>query len=78
MIEQVREGEFVIRGHRFININGKSKKIYVTGVIRQRDITALNEVKSHQIADAIIEIDGEFFKKDLKPSIFTKLFTLIF
>lgn len=78
IIEKVRDGEFVIRGQRLVNINGKDKKIFVSGVVRQRDINANNTIRSHQIADATIEIDGEFFRKNGRPSMFTKIFNYIF
>jgi len=78
IIEKVREGEFVIRGQRLININGKDKTIFISGVIRQRDIAADNTIQSHKIADASIEIDGAFFHKEVRPSIFTRLFNYIF
>ena len=78
IIEKVRDGEFVIRGQRLININGKDKNIYISGVIRQRDITAANTIESQKIADATIEIDGEFFHKEVRPSIFTRIFNYVF
>lgn len=78
MIEEVRPGEFVIRGKRVVNIHGKSKVIYISGVVRQRDIAKDNTVKSHQLADATIEIEGEVVKKDLRPGIFHSIFNKIF
>lgn len=78
IIEQTRVGEFVVRGTRQVMINGKPKKLFVSGIVRQRDITADNTIKSHQIADARIEIEGEINTKDLKPSVFNKFFNWIF
>ena len=78
ILEKIREGEFVIRGTRTININGKNKNIFVSGVIRQRDILADNTVKSEKIADATIEIEGEVAQKDLEQSVFSKAYNWIF
>jgi flagellar L-ring protein precursor FlgH len=78
MIEEVRDGEFMIRGHRTININGKAKKIFVSGIIRQRDISSSNTVDSNLVLDSTIEIEGEVSTKDLERSLITKIFQAIF
>jgi len=78
IIEEIRPEEFVVRGHRNININGKEKKLFISGVVRQRDIEADNTVKSHKLVDATIEIEGEVAACDLKPGILTRIFNSIF
>lgn len=78
LVEAIGNGQFVIRGHRIVNLNGKDKKIFISGVIRQRDITRDNTIRSNQIADAMVEIEGEMATKDTRPGIFMKLFNMIF
>lgn len=78
LIEEVVDGQFVVRGHRMVNINGKQKKIFVSGVIRQRDITPFNTVDSDKIVDAVIEIEGQVGKDDTQPGPIMRLMNLIF
>ena len=78
IVEEVTEGQFVIRGHRKVNLNGKSRTIYVSGVIRQRDITRRNTISSYQIADALVEIDGEVGGKDVAPGLLNRIANFIF
>lgn len=77
MIEEVRPGEFVVRGYHLVNINCKQKRLFVSGVVRQRDICADNTVKSYNLVDATVEIDGDV-AKDTKPGFITKIFNSIF
>lgn len=78
MIEEIRPGEFVVRGHRNVNINGKCKKLFVSGVVRQRDIDVNNSVLSHKLVDACVEIEGDVAACDLKPGWVTRVFNCIF
>lgn len=78
IVEEVNEGQFVIRGHRKVNLNGKPRTIYISGVIRQRDISRANTISSYQIADAVVEIDGETGGKDVAPGILHKIVSYIF
>lgn len=78
LIEEVTEGQFVIRGHRMVNINGKNRNVFISGVIRQRDITPYNTVSSDQIVDASIEIEGETSKDDVEPGFIMKTLNYIF
>ena len=78
LIEEVGNGQFVIQGKRGITLNGKDKDMFVSGVIRQRDITADNTIKSEQIANAVIEIDNKIVSKDLRTGWLSKIFNFIF
>jgi flagellar L-ring protein precursor FlgH len=78
LIEEIRPQEFFVRGYRLVNINGKPKKIFLSGVIRQWDITAENTIKSEQLADAIVEIESEVGQKDIQPGIINRWFNKIF
>ncbi|MDF2549565.1 MAG: flgH [Chlamydiales bacterium] len=73
IIEVIRPGEFVVRGMKEVHINGKQKKIFLSGIVRQRDIDPSNTIDSYKIADARFEIEGEINSKDLKPGIFDRL-----
>lgn len=78
LIEEIRPDEFVVQGYRIININGKEKRIYVSGVVRQWDISPENTISSDAVADARIEIEGEVSTDDLKPNVFSQLLNIIF
>ena len=78
LIEEVGEGQFFVKGHKLVTLNGKDKNIFVSGIIRQKDISPDNTIKSDQLADAVLEIDSKLVTKELKPSILTKIFNFIF
>lgn len=87
VIEVVAPGQLLVRGTRSININGKTKEIFISGVIRQRDIgknknqngkEINNSIRSELLADAQIEIDGEVVSKDLQPGFLGKLLRKLF
>ncbi|SCA62603.1 hypothetical protein SCG7109_AB_00580 [Chlamydiales bacterium SCGC AG-110-M15] len=88
IVEQVGEDQLVIRGQRLLNLNGKRKNIFVSGVIRRDDISSsfdsdpsknfFNTIRSELIADAVIEVEGETFTKDLEPGVVSKVLSYIF
>ncbi|HDL02734.1 MAG: hypothetical protein DRP46_07210 [Candidatus Zixiibacteriota bacterium] len=56
----VREnGDLIIKGSRTIGISKDRETMTLTGVVRQRDITAANAVESYKIADAEITYTGK-------------------
>jgi flagellar L-ring protein precursor FlgH len=56
--EVLPNGNLKIRGAREVRINHETQFIYLSGVVRPRDITSDNVVKSTYIADARIEYSG--------------------
>lgn len=78
LVEEMNEGHFVIRAHKDVWLNGKQKTLFLSGVIRQRDIAPDNTILSTFIADAVIEIDGEVGNEDVRPGFLNRLFNLIF
>ncbi|MFT4552146.1 MAG: flagellar L-ring protein precursor FlgH [Chlamydiales bacterium] len=78
IIEEIIEGQFVVRGTRKVTIDGTDKDIYLSGIIRSSDIGDDNTIESHLIADAVIEIDGKVVGGELAPgyigTIFDKMF----
>ena len=79
LIEEILPGQFMVRGYRTINLNGKDRQIMVNGVIRQRDIDSdNNSIESHQLADAHIEIIGETADDDVHEGFLQKMINKIF
>lgn len=52
-------GNLVIEGTRFVQVNKETQKLIITGVIRQDDINADNTIFSESIANADIRYDGK-------------------
>lgn len=78
IIEEITEGQYVVRGKRLLNINGKEKTLFITGVIRQEDIEIGNEISSDKVVDAVIEMDGEIASKELKAGVLTRIWNVLF
>jgi len=56
----VREnGDLIIKGSRAIGISKDKETMTLTGVVRQRDISAGNTIESYKIADAEINYTGK-------------------
>ena len=72
-------GDLIIEGHRIIGINGDEESIFVSGVVRSKDITPDNTIESHLIADAEIAYTGKGnASTGSRPGFFTRLINWIF
>lgn len=79
VVEVRVNGDLVIEGHRIIGINGEEESIYVSGVVRSKDITPDNTIQSHLIADAEISYTGKGdASTGSRPGFFTRLINWIF
>ena len=58
IIDVTMEGNLVIQGYREIRVNNETQFLTLTGLVRPKDITPDNSVKSTNIADARIEYSG--------------------
>ena len=79
VIDVRNNGDLIIEGHRIIGINGDEESIYVSGVVRSKDISPDNTIESYLIADAEISYTG---KGDAttgsRPGFFTRLINWVF
>ena len=48
-----------IEGHKQVTVNREDSTVYVSGIIRSKDITAQNTVQSTQVADAVVRVKGK-------------------
>jgi len=72
-------GDLVVEGHRVIGINGDEESIFVSGVVRSKDISPDNTVESYRIADAEISYTGKGSATTAsRPGFFTRLINWIF
>ena len=72
-------GDLIVEGHRIIGINGDEEAIFVSGVVRTKDITPDNTIESHLIADAEISYTGKGnANSGSRPGFFTRLINWIF
>jgi len=79
VVDIKNNGDLLVEGHRIIGINGDEESIYVSGVVRPRDISADNTVYSHLIGDAEITYTGKGnANQGSRPGFFTRLINWIF
>ena len=59
MVTAVLEnGNLMIEGNRTVSINREDNRLFVSGVVRPRDISPANTIKSDQVANAQILLKG--------------------
>jgi len=79
VLEVRNNGDLVVEGFRVIGINGDEETIYVSGVVRSKDISPDNTVESYKIADAEISYTGKGNATTAsRPGFFTRLLSWIF
>lgn len=72
-------GNLFIKGSRKISINGEDQLIYITGVVRVADVASDNTIKSYNISEAEIILEGSgMIDRMQSPGWLTKLFHWLF
>lgn len=72
-------GDLIIEGSRIININSDQETLFLSGIIREKDISPSNSIFSFQIADAEISYKGKGQTHEAaRPGIFTRIVNWIF
>jgi flagellar L-ring protein FlgH len=59
VIDVLPNGNLVLEGRRKIKVDRETKAIRITGIVRQRDVSATNTVLSENVANACVEYEGE-------------------
>ena len=71
-------GDLVVAGEQYLNINGERTRIGVRGRVRSADIATDNSVASNRIADAQIDYDGRgFVSRSAKPGLVNRIFSFL-
>lgn len=72
-------GDLLVEGHRILDINNDQETLFLSGIVREKDITSENTIFSHQIANAEISYKGKGQSHDgSRPGFFTRLVNWIF
>jgi len=72
-------GDLVIEGNRIIDVNADKETLFLSGVVRQRDVSPTNSVFSFQIGDAQVSFKGKGQSHDAsRPGILARFFNWIF
>jgi len=79
VIEIRQNGDLVIEGSRVVTINDEDETMFLSGIVRPRDISENNMVYSYQIADAKISSKGKgVVTEGQRPGFVTRLLNWIF
>lgn len=72
-------GDLVIEGTRAVTINDEQELLFLSGVVRSRDISQDNTIYSYQIADAQISTKSKgSITEGHRPGIFTRILNWLF
>ena len=58
VVKVLENGNFLIEGRRAVAVNDEVQFLVVSGVVRPEDVTPDNTIKSTQIADAEVRMEG--------------------
>ena len=79
IVEVLYNGDYRLEGTRMVDINGERQLIEISGICRERDITANNTIASTYIADARIAYNGTGpINATSEPGIVTKIVNWLF
>lgn len=71
-------GDLIIAGQQWLNVNGERTRIGVRGRVRSADIQSDNTIVSNRIADAQIDFDGRgFVSRSAKPGLINRIFSFL-
>lgn len=79
VVSVYENGDLAVEGNRVMSINADKETLFLSGIVRQKDISSGNTVYSYLIADAQISIKGKGQTHDgARPGFFTRLINWIF
>jgi flagellar L-ring protein precursor FlgH len=72
-------GDLMVEGHRIMDINNDQETLFLSGIVREKDITPANTIYSYQIGDAEISFKGKGQSHDgSRAGFFTRLVNWLF
>lgn len=78
VVEVLPNNDMVLEGTKQVTINQESHRLTLRGVVRSRDVSPFNVVRSSSIAHMEVKFDGKGVVSDAnEPGFFYKLFQLI-
>jgi flagellar L-ring protein precursor FlgH len=79
VVELKENGDLAIEGNRVVTINSEEETLFLTGVVRPRDISQDNTIYSYQIGDAHVSTKSKGAITDgHRPGFFTRIINWIF
>jgi len=78
VVDVLPNGDLLVAGHQWLQVNGNRTNIGVRGRVRTADISSENTVLSVRVADAMINFDGQgFITKSTRPGLLSRIFNFL-
>lgn len=75
VVKVLDNGNLLIEGRRAVLVNNETQVITISGIVRPQDVTGNNTVRSSQLADAEIQMEGRGVLADAqRPGLLFRLF----
>jgi len=72
-------GNVMLEGIHKLEINNETQQIFLSGVIRSKDVSLANTIYSYQVADAMVSVKGSgTVDEGSEPGWLTRIFNAIF
>lgn len=79
VIAVLENGDLAIEGSRVMSINSDKETLFLSGIVRQKDVSASNTIYSYQVADAQVSFKGKGQTHDgARPGLLTRIINWIF
>jgi len=72
-------GDLIVEGNRLLAVNADKETLFLSGIVRPRDVSPFNTIYSYQIGEAQVSFKGKGQTHDAaRPGIFVRIINWIF
>lgn len=79
VVEVMPNGNLRIEGSHILSVNDENQEVFISGIVRAKDISIANTINSYQVADANVSVRGSGVVQEAEnPGWITRILNWIF